>query len=116
MHEMSLSSLCFLNQSPWRHDTFDNLSITIPDETGRTLEQLLKQYVTPEFIDDFVCSKCSLLATQKKLRQELEGHNSKSKKPSSSGHRKLMEHIEFIDMCINNANYDAKMVLCIDLA
>jgi ubiquitin C-terminal hydrolase len=79
-----------LNKSPWRHDTFDNLSIPIPDQNGCTLESLLKSYTKPEFIDGYVCEKCTFLATKMK----------KMKKSDR----------EWIETCLLNNTFDLKKV------
>ncbi|TPX62353.1 hypothetical protein PhCBS80983_g00480 [Powellomyces hirtus] len=58
--------------SGMRHETFDILSLAVP--TGRrqwALEQLLNAYVAPENIHDYICDKCSLNATLKKLESDI---------------------------------------------
>ncbi|KAI9011219.1 hypothetical protein BC832DRAFT_590463 [Gaertneriomyces semiglobifer] len=55
-----------------RHHTFHNISLAVPSQRQCMLEDLLAAYVTPESILDYICDKCSLMATMKKLERESE--------------------------------------------
>lgn len=79
--------------SAWRHDSFDNLSLSLPSQNS-TLETLLKNYIEPENIDGYICEKCSVIATFKTL--------SKSKKKKKA--------LAFIEQMMDLAKYDFKMV------
>nr|KAJ3412795.1 Ubiquitin carboxyl-terminal hydrolase 30 [Polyrhizophydium stewartii] len=58
-------------KSPMRHETFDNLSLTVPNAPAY-LEKVIENYVQPESIQGYICDKCSILATAEKLRIELQ--------------------------------------------
>ncbi|KAJ3408497.1 hypothetical protein HDV05_004956 [Chytridiales sp. JEL 0842] len=55
-----------------RHDTFDNISLPVPTVPQVTVEGLLQSYVTPEPIHEYICDKCSLVGTLRKLEQDIE--------------------------------------------
>ncbi|KAJ3099574.1 hypothetical protein HDU96_010674 [Phlyctochytrium bullatum] len=54
-----------------RHDTFDNISLPVPVKSQVTIEDLLHAYVLPESIHEYVCDKCSYVATARKLDAEV---------------------------------------------
>ncbi|KAJ3272790.1 hypothetical protein HDV01_005218 [Terramyces sp. JEL0728] len=71
-------------KSPMKHDTFDNLSLTIPAQSGVSLKRLLRNYTSPEIIQGFICDKCSMLATKKSLQKlQSKQPNESQKTPSA---------------------------------
>ncbi|KAI9029263.1 hypothetical protein DFJ74DRAFT_479049 [Hyaloraphidium curvatum] len=54
-------------ETPVRHQTFDNLSLVPPHEPTISLAALLATYTSPEFLDDVVCPRCSLRATEARV-------------------------------------------------
>ncbi|KAJ3201437.1 hypothetical protein HDU67_001334, partial [Dinochytrium kinnereticum] len=54
-----------------RHDTFDNISLSVPVQSQVTIESLLRTYVTPESIHEYICTKCSLLTTLTRLDADI---------------------------------------------
>jgi peptide subunit release factor 1 (eRF1) len=96
-------------QSAWRHDTFDNLSITVPSDPGCKLEKLIKGYTAPEFIHGYICEKCSIVATAKRLQAELaEAKKAKNK----NSLKQLKEHYHIIQNAIKRQKYDIQLVIC----
>ncbi|KAI9337491.1 hypothetical protein BDR26DRAFT_935575 [Obelidium mucronatum] len=74
---------------------FNNISLAVPTVAQVSIEQLLQTYITPEPIHDYVCDKCSLMATVKrieldalKVKAEIEliksSSSSSSRNPSAA--------------------------------
>ncbi|KAJ3028200.1 UNVERIFIED_CONTAM: hypothetical protein HDU68_002228 [Siphonaria sp. JEL0065] len=70
---------------------FNNISLAVPTVAQVSIEQLLQTYITPEPIHDYVCDKCSLVATAKtiemkalKVKAEIEAIKNSSASNSSS--------------------------------
>ncbi|CEP07434.1 hypothetical protein [Parasitella parasitica] len=57
--------------APIRHHTFDNISLSAPQTLSCTLEDCLKTYTKVDFLNDFQCRKCTLVATLEAMTQEL---------------------------------------------
>ncbi|KAK4514144.1 uncharacterized protein ATC70_006154 [Mucor velutinosus] len=57
--------------APIRHHTFDNISLSAPQISTCTLEDCLKTYTKVDFLNDFQCRKCTLVATLESMTQEL---------------------------------------------
>ncbi|GAN02916.1 cysteine proteinase [Mucor ambiguus] len=57
--------------APIRHHTFDNISLSAPQTSNCTLEDCLKTYTKVDFLNDFQCRKCTLVATLESMTQEL---------------------------------------------
>lgn len=57
--------------APIRHHTFDNISLSAPQTSSCTLEDCLKTYTKVDFLNDFQCRKCTLVATLESMTQEL---------------------------------------------
>ncbi|KAI9208455.1 uncharacterized protein BJ171DRAFT_454932 [Polychytrium aggregatum] len=55
-----------------RHATFDNISLAVPAKPQCSIESLLTAYVSPESLHDWICDKCSLIATYTRIGRELE--------------------------------------------
>ncbi|KAI8899304.1 hypothetical protein BC833DRAFT_564229 [Globomyces pollinis-pini] len=55
-----------------RHDTFDNLSLTTPAQSGYHIRDLLTEYTSAEMIHGYICDKCSLLATKKRIERDIQ--------------------------------------------
>ncbi|KAJ3148715.1 hypothetical protein HDU89_004565 [Geranomyces variabilis] len=74
----SAITCCTCNYSSGiRHEPFDILSLAIPVGRGPySIESLLREYVAPERIHDFICDRCSLSKTLQwldgQLRQQEE--------------------------------------------
>ncbi|KAJ3194587.1 Nucleoporin nup84 [Irineochytrium annulatum] len=60
------------NDSAVRHATFDNISLPVPRKSQASIESLLESYVSPEAIHEYICDKCSLVATLKGLEADIE--------------------------------------------
>ncbi|KAI8593054.1 hypothetical protein BDZ88DRAFT_493529 [Geranomyces variabilis] len=98
----SAITCCTCNYSSGiRHEPFDILSLAIPVGRGPySIESLLREYVAPERIHDFICDRCSLSKTLQWLdgqlrQQEEEIHrlNEKRKRTLSrrAKHRQAAE-------------------------
>ncbi|KAL0142729.1 hypothetical protein V8B55DRAFT_1443987 [Mucor lusitanicus] len=57
--------------APIRHHTFDNISLSAPQTSNCTIEDCLKTYTKVDFLNDFQCRKCTLVATLESMTQEL---------------------------------------------
>ncbi|KAL7320093.1 ubiquitin-specific protease ubp1 [Mucor circinelloides] len=57
--------------APIRHHTFDNISLSAPQTSSCSLEDCLKTYTKVDFLNDFQCRKCTLVATLESMTQEL---------------------------------------------
>ncbi|KAG8921835.1 hypothetical protein FRC02_012314 [Tulasnella sp. 418] len=54
------------------HFSFDNLTLPVPRASSCTIEECLAAYTTMEFLNDCICRKCSMLATVRKLKAEVD--------------------------------------------
>ncbi|EGF82876.1 hypothetical protein BATDEDRAFT_86340 [Batrachochytrium dendrobatidis JAM81] len=81
-------------KSPLRHDIFDNLSLTVPSVPSCTLERIIENYVRIESIHGYICDRCSLFATAKKLEQDLSRYEMKLKTSTEASVQDIsnMEH------------------------
>lgn len=93
---------------------FDNLSLTIPNQSGCTVDSLLKSYISPEIIHGYICDKCSILATFKHYGR-LISQISNSGSPSPT-QKKILELYQFLQEAIKLRKYDIEMVYFINAA
>ncbi|KAI9323770.1 hypothetical protein BX666DRAFT_2016861 [Dichotomocladium elegans] len=56
--------------APIRHNTFDNISLTVPQTPSCTLQKCIETYTKVDILTDFRCRKCSLNATLEALINE----------------------------------------------
>jgi ubiquitin C-terminal hydrolase len=92
-------------RSPLRHESFDNLSLALNDNVQSCeLIDLVKSYTTPEIIHDYICDKCSLLATKSKLiaKSDIEKQTVIFKKK-----------IDFLNYVYSTHSYDIDYVIII---
>ncbi|KAJ3235158.1 Ubiquitin carboxyl-terminal hydrolase 30 [Chytriomyces hyalinus] len=50
---------------------FSNISLAVPSVPQVTIESLLQTYITPEPIHDYICDKCTLVATAKAIQTQV---------------------------------------------
>ncbi|KAJ3350056.1 hypothetical protein HDU83_009923 [Entophlyctis luteolus] len=50
---------------------FNNISLAVPNTGQVSIERLLQSFVAPENIHDYVCDKCTLIATGKRIDMEI---------------------------------------------
>ncbi|KAI7886732.1 cysteine proteinase [Lichtheimia hyalospora FSU 10163] len=90
--------------APIRHNTFDNISLTIPQTLSCTLQNCIDTYTKVDMLTDFRCRKCMLLATLEALQQE------QSKMASSSEEEKA-EHAGKIQVLKDALRYNVEAPL-----
>lgn len=77
------------------HFAFDNWQLAVPRLAAScTLEDCLEEYTRLEVLRDCICRKCSMLATLRRLSDEVAGLTEATRpdaKPSSSKKRRLKE-------------------------
>ncbi|KAI0371622.1 cysteine proteinase [Pilatotrama ljubarskyi] len=86
------------------HFPFDNWQLAVPRMVGACrLEECLEDYTRLELLNDCICRKCSMLATYRRLEQEVERLNeasqasqdpTSSKKKRARDARKLLTRVK----------------------
>ncbi|KAJ3184998.1 hypothetical protein HDU87_002564 [Geranomyces variabilis] len=78
-----------------RHEPFDILSLAIPIGRGPySIESLLREYVAPEGIHDFICDRCSLSKTLQCLDGQLRQQEEEIHKLSEKQKRTLRRRVK----------------------
>ena len=110
--------------SPSQHEAFYNLSITVPTSEHPTIISMLKNYTSPEIIDEYLCRKCSFLASQKKIQSKIEqGRLLKGLSTSPSMTHTIKKEIQnfleikaIIDNAVKSNSFEVTLVLFMNLS
>ncbi|KAJ1557912.1 hypothetical protein HK096_004630 [Nowakowskiella sp. JEL0078] len=57
--------------TPIRHQPFDNISLTMPHTSNTSIDSLLRAYMAPESLQDWICARCSLNATVTRIHTRI---------------------------------------------
>lgn len=60
------------HRPPSQHEVFYNLSITVPTHQHPSILSMLNCYTSPETIDEYLCGKCTIMATKKTIQVKIE--------------------------------------------